>query len=161
MSPFSSTADLCDAFGDRSSSCETQFKQYGGRRAFSGRIRTVECLGDNALLRKLLETPADQDVVVVNGSAHLGCALLGDMMAEMAAKNGWSGVVIYGAVRDASVLGKLDFGVKAIGTNPKRSTKTGTGRIDVAVSFGGVIFMPGHWLYSDDDGIVVAAEQLG
>ncbi|HTI77695.1 MAG TPA: S-adenosylmethionine--2-demethylmenaquinone methyltransferase, partial [Mycobacterium sp.] len=51
----------------------------------------------------------------------------------------------------------LDIGIKALGTNPRKSTKTGDGQRDVTVEFGGVEFSPGEIAYSDDDGIVVVA----
>ncbi len=155
-----STPDLYDAFGDRCQSCETQFKQYGARRIFSGRIQTVECLGDNVLLRKTLEAHSDGEVLVVDGAAYLGSALVGDMIARLGMESGWSGVVIYGAIRDSNAIGKLDFGVKALGTNPKKSKKNGIGRVNVRVSFGSVSFTPGHWIYCDDDGILLSAERL-
>jgi regulator of ribonuclease activity A len=155
------TPDLYDAYGDRCQSCDTQFKQYGGRRSFSGRIQTVECLNDNALIRKTLERRSNGNVLVVHGSAYLGGALVGDMIVSLGMGNGWSGAVIYGAIRDSNVVGGLDFGVKALGTNPRRPNKDGIGRVNVPVSFGGVTFSPGYWLYSDDDGILVSAEELG
>jgi regulator of ribonuclease activity A len=155
-----STADLCDDFEDRCASCETRFEQYGGRRSFFGQIHTVKCVGDNVLVRRALETRSDGAVLVVDGAHHLGSALLGDMMAILGVNNGWSGVVIYGAIRDAVRLRELDFGVKALGTNPRRSGKIGVGQESVVVSFGGVSFVPGQWLYSDDDGILVSAEKL-
>ena len=82
-------------------------------------------------------------------------ALMGDLIAEAAVTNGWSGVVINGAVRDTAALGGLDLGVKALGSNPRKSLKDAAGRLDVPVSFGEVTFVPGEWLYSDHDGIVV------
>jgi regulator of ribonuclease activity A len=63
-------------------------------------------------------------------------------------------------VRDVVALGKLAIGLKALGSNPLRSTKTGSGQRDVAVSFGGIVFRPGDWLYSDEDGIVVSDRHL-
>lgn len=157
--PFS-TADLFDVFEDRCSSCETQFKQYGRRRVFSGQIRTVQCLNDNVLLRRTLETASDGEVLVVDGSGSLGSALIGDIIAGLGAKNGWSGVIIFGAIRDVERISRIDFGVKALGSNPKKSTKAGTGRVDAAVSFGEVTFTPGDWIYSDEDGIIVSADKL-
>lgn len=109
----------------------------------------------------MLETPSDGGVLVVDGSGYLGSALIGDRMAGLGVKNGWSGVVILGAVRDIAALAQMDFGVKALGSNPKRSAKNGAGQTDAPLSFGGVIFSPGHWLYSDDDGILVSTEKLG
>ena len=63
--------------------------------------------------------------------------------------------MIHGVVRDSVRLGQMAFGVKALGTNPQRGAKLGVGEIDVPVTFGGVTFTTGHWLYSDDDGVVV------
>lgn len=157
--PFA-TADLFDAAGDRCASCATQFRQFGGRRAFGGRIRTVRCRADNALIRRVLEKSASGEVLVVDGDGFLGAALLGDQLAALGLKHGWSGVVIFGAVRDSVALAQMDFGVKALGTNPRKGEKLGTGDIDVPVEFGGVKFIPGHWLYSDDDGVLVSATAL-
>jgi regulator of ribonuclease activity A len=90
-----------------------------------------------------------------DGSLH--CALAGDVIAGMAVANGWAGIVINGAIRDTVAMAKLDLGVKELGTNPRRGAKAGEGEIDVSVKFGGVVFTPGHWLYGDEDGIVVSA----
>ncbi|MGH9355973.1 MAG: ribonuclease E activity regulator RraA [Terriglobia bacterium] len=155
-----STSDLYDAFADRCGSCEVQFKRYGGRRQFSGRIRTVKCVNDNALIRGLFETAAAGEVLVVDGGASLSSALMGDMIAALGAKNGWSGAVILGAVRDVSALAQMDFGIKALGSNPRKSSKTGAGQVDGDLLLGGITFTAGHWLYSDDDGIIVSAEKL-
>lgn len=157
--PFA-TADLFDAAGDRCQSCAIQFRQFGGRRAFAGKIHTIRCRADNALVRRTLETSSNGGVLVVDGGGFLGAALLGDQLAALGIKNGWSGVVIHGAVRDSVALAAMDFGVKSLGTNPKKGEKLGTGDIDIVVEFGGVTFTPGHWLYSDDDGILVTAEPL-
>jgi regulator of ribonuclease activity A len=111
-------------------------------------------------LRRALETASDGEVLVVDGSGSLGSALIGDIIAGLGAKNGWSGVIIFGALRDVKRISRIDFGVKALGSNPKKSTKAGTGRVDTAVSFGGVTFTPGDWIYSDEDGVIVSADKL-
>lgn len=154
------TADLIDAHGDRLQSCETQFRQFGGRRRFHGPVRTVLTLGDNALLKDLLNQPGGGAVLVVDGGGSLHAALLGDMIAGAALKNGWAGVIIHGAIRDTAALGGLALGIKALGSNPRKSTKLATGRVDVPVTFGGATFTPGAWVYSDEDGIVVSAVRL-
>ncbi|HVQ52578.1 MAG TPA: ribonuclease E activity regulator RraA, partial [Mycobacterium sp.] len=127
----------------------------GGRSDFAGPITTVRCFQDNALLKSVLSEPGDGGVLVVDGDGSLHTALVGDLIAERGRSNGWSGLIINGAVRDASTLRTLDIGIKALGTNPRKSTKTGEGVRDVAVEFGGVVFVPGEVAYSDDDGIVV------
>ena len=154
------TADLIDAHGDKLQSCELQFRQYGGRRNFHGPVRTIRTREDNALLKQVLADPGHGAVLVVDGGGSLRTALIGDVIASAALNNGWAGVIIFGAVRDTVALGQLDLGVKALGSNPRKSGKAGTGSRDIAVSFGGVTFTPGAWVYSDDDGIVVSATKL-
>lgn len=94
-------------------------------------------------------------MLVVDGGGSLHTALMGDLIAASAVQNGWAGVVINGAVRDVLELALLDLGIKALGSNPRRSEKTGAGDRDVTVSFGGATFTPGARLVSDDDGVVV------
>ncbi len=115
---------------------------------------------DNALIKQVLSTPGDGAVLVVDGSGSLRCALVGDGIAGLGQQNGWAGLVIWGAVRDTAALARLDLGLKALGSNPWKSGKTGAGLADVPVSFGGLTFRPGDWLYSDEDGIVVSACRL-
>ncbi len=153
------TADLIDRDGNLPS-CDLQFKNLGKRGRFAGRIRTVRCHQDNALLKQILSTPGRGDVLVIDGGGSLHTALVGDLIAGLGVKNGWEGIVVHGAIRDSVAIGELDIGVKALGTNPRKSGKTGAGEADVAVSFGGVTFTPGHMLYSDEDGIVVSATPM-
>jgi regulator of ribonuclease activity A len=154
------TADLIDDFDAELASCQTQFRQYGARTAFAGPIATIRCHRDNALVKQLLNTPGEGRVLVVDGGGSLASALMGDLIAASAVRNGWSGVVINGAVRDVAVLRTLDLGIKALGSNPRKSAKDGVGEVDVPVTFGDAEFRPGDWLYSDEDGIVVAARSL-
>ena len=154
---FRATADLVDEIGPAVRSCDVQFRQFGGRSEFAGPISTVRCFEDNALLKSVLAEPGAGRVLVIDGDASLHSALVGDVIAELARTSGWAGLIVYGAVRDAATLRTLDIGIKALGTNPRKSTKTGAGDRDVPVSFGGVEFVPGEVAYSDDDGIVVTA----
>ncbi len=155
MNEILSTADLYDERGDELSSIALQFQDLGGRSSFSGPVRTVKCYEDNALVKTVLGTPGDGAVLVVDGNGSLRTALMGDMIAESAVANGWAGVVINGAIRDRLALAKLPFGVKALGSNPKKSTKTGRGEVDVPVVIDGVHIEPGNTIYCDPDGILV------
>ena len=152
---FRPTADLVDDIGPRVRSCDTQFRQFGGRQQFAGTIATVHCFEDNALLKSVLSEPGDDRILVIDGAASVHAALVGDIIAELGRSNGWAGLVVNGAVRDAATLRNLDIGIKALGTNPRKSAKTGSGERDVVVGFGGVEFIPGDLAFSDDDGIVV------
>jgi len=154
------TADLVDAHGTAVQSCAVQFRQFGGRSSFHGPVRTVKTFEDNALVKQTLSSAGGGAVLVIDGEASLRCALVGDVIAALAHKNGWAGLVIWGAVRDTVALATLDIGIKALGSNPWRSSKEGTGQLDVPVSFGGVEFRPGSWLYSDEDGLLIAEHRL-
>jgi regulator of ribonuclease activity A len=155
------TADLVDAHGEALQSCEIQFRQFGGRRTFHGPVRTIKTLEDNALIKQVLAEPGKGAVLVVAGGGSLRTALLGDLIGAGAAANGWAGVILFGAVRDTAALAGIDLGIKALGSNPCRSAKRAAGKVDVPVTFGGATFAPGSWVYSDDDGVVVGAVQLG
>lgn len=150
-----STADLYDEHGEDLQSCSLQFRQFGGRAAFEGVVSTIRCHRDNALVKTALTEPGAGRVLVVDGGGSLESALMGDLIAGSAVANGWEGVVIHGAVRDVAAIGELDLGVKALGSNPRKSAKDGVGERDVVVSFGGVDFAPGLHLVSDADGVVV------
>jgi regulator of ribonuclease activity A len=154
---FRATADLADRIGPDVRSCDLQFAQYGGQSQFAGPITTVRCFEDNALLKSVLSEPSEGGVLVIDGDGSLHSALVGDVIAGLGVENGWAGLIVNGAVRDAATLSTLDIGIKALGTNPRKSTKTGAGQRDIAVEFGGVVFAPGELAYSDDDGIVVVA----
>ena len=151
------TADLYDEHGDALQSCDLQFRQFGGRSRFSGRAMTVACHEDNALLKSVLSEPGEGRVLVVDGRGSLHTALMGDLIAALAVENGWSGAVVNGAVRDVATLRTVKLGIKALGSNPRKSTKTGAGERDVPVDFGGVTVTPGDGVFSDDDGVVVLA----
>ncbi|MET4427701.1 ribonuclease E activity regulator RraA [Mycolicibacterium sp. 624] len=152
------TADLVDDIYPDVRSCDLQLQNYGGTTMFAGPITTVRCFQDNALLKSILSTPGAGGVLVVDGDGSLHTALVGDIIAGLAADNGWAGVIVNGAVRDASTLRTIAVGIKALGTNPRKGTKTGEGDRDVAVTFGGVTFSPGEIAYCDEDGIVVLAQ---
>ena len=155
MSEPIATADLFDERGDELRSLSLQLRSFGGVTRFAGAIRTVACFQDNALVRSMLATAGDGGVLVVDGGGSLETALLGDLIAQSAIDHGWSGVVINGAIRDSATIAGMPLGVKALGTNPAKSGKTGAGTTDGPVSFGGVTFTPGRMLWADDDGILV------
>ncbi|TWH18250.1 regulator of ribonuclease activity A [Prauserella rugosa] len=155
VSDVRSTADLVDEHGDALRVCDTQFRQFGSHREFSGAVRTVSCHQDNGLVKELLNSPGEGCVLVVDGRGSLHTALTGDLIAGAAVRNGWAGLVIHGAVRDSAVLAGLPLGIKALGTNPRKSSKAGAGEVDVPVEFGGITFHPGDQLYADDDGVVL------
>ncbi len=154
------TTDLCDQLGDAAAVAEPMLVNYGGLSTFGGQIATIKVFEDNSLVRAALETPGFGRVLVVDGGGSLRCALVGDQLAALAVKHGWSGIVVYGCIRDSQTLATLDIGVQALGTHPRRSIKKGEGAVDLPVTFAGVTFRPGAWLYADDDGLIVTQQRV-
>jgi regulator of ribonuclease activity A len=154
------TADLYDDHGDALQVVAPLFRDFGGRHRFHGPVTTLKVFEDNSLVREALGEPGGGRVLVVDGGGSLRCALLGDNLARMAAANGWAGVVVHGCVRDTVEIGKLPLGVRALAAHPAKSVKRGEGQRDLEVDFAGTRFVPGAWLYADEDGMVVAAGEL-
>ncbi len=154
------TADLCDAHPDVVRVAEPIFDAWGQHRHFGGRVRTVRCFEDNVLVKAALSNAGNGDVLVVDGGGSTRCALMGGDIAALAAANGWSGVVIYGCVRDVHEIDEAATGVRAIASCPRKSTKRGLGDTDVPVYFAGVDFNPGDYVYADEDGLIVADRPL-
>ena len=136
------------------------FQSYGGRRSFHGRIATLKLYEDNSLVRKALEQPGNGRVLVVDGGGSLRCALVGDQLALLACNNDWRGIVVYGCIRDSRAIAEMNLGVFALATHPLKSVKKNVGDIDLKISFAGVAFVPGEYLYADEDGLLVSSIAL-
>ena len=126
----------------RSSAC-CELAQFGGLTAFAGPVATVRCFEDNVLVKGRVAEPGEGRVLVIDGGGSFRVALLGDMIAGLAAANGWAGIVLNGCVRDVAVLRHLPIGIKALGTCPRPSGKEGAGDVDVPVELGGITIHPG------------------
>ena len=155
-----STADLHDEHEGKVQVANVLMRGYGLKTRFSGPISTVKCFEDNSLVRAALEEQGRGRVLVVDGGASMRCALVGDKLAEMGTKNGWEGMVIHGCIRDSAVVSSVDIGIKALGTNPRRSVKKGAGERDVVLNFADATFKPGDYLYTDEDGILISPDEL-
>lgn len=154
------TCDLCDDHPDKVRVCEPLFANFGGRQAFGGQIVTVKCFEDNSRVKELLATPGLGRVLVVDGGGSLRCALLGDLIGDSAVRQGWSGVIVYGCVRDVDALAELDLGVQALASIPLKSVRKGVGETELPVTFGGITFTPGEYVYADNNGVIVSREAL-
>jgi regulator of ribonuclease activity A len=160
MNPLS-TCDLCDAHKNdddgRFRILPPMFQDFGATHAFHGRIATARCHEDNSPVRAAVNSPGEGRVLVVDGGGSLRRALLGGNLAAAAAKNGWSGVVIHGAVRDKAELARCQIGIRALALIPLPTERRDEGQSDVPIQLHGVWIRPGEWLIADEDGIVVMA----
>lgn len=158
--PTFQTADLCDAHRGDVRVAQAIFKSYGGRTRFCGPIATMQVQEDNVIVKQRLATPGNDRVLVVDGGGSLNCALVGDILAGLAVDNGWAGIVVNGCVRDSAALGRMPVGVFALGTCPRRCDRGGGGRSDISVTFANVTFVPGEYLYADEDGLIVSTGSI-
>ena len=160
-----STPDICDAHESKLADgslmvLEPLFTGFGGKESFHGEAVTIKCFEDNSVLKELVATSGHGKVIVMDGGGSLRRAILGDMLAEKASKNGWVGLVINGCIRDVDEIDNTDIGVKALDTHPVKTKKRGIGDLNVPVTFAGHTIRPGNWVYSDNNGIVISDIKL-
>lgn len=160
-----STCDLCDVHEDKLTSgtllvLPPVFRHFGKRNRFYGVAATLKVFEDNVLVRAALEKPGHGGVLVIDGGASMRCALVGGNLGQLAAKNGWAGVIVHGCVRDIDELAACDVGISAMAVHPRRSVRKGAGDAGLAVSIAGVTIRPGDWIYADADGVLVSSDPL-
>ena len=155
------TTDLCDAYPDKVVIAEPiGFKDYGGQKRFSGKVHTLKCYEDHAWVEKILKTDGTGKVLVVDGGGSMGCALTGDRLAGIGVENHWNGILIYGCIRDSVNISLLNIGVKALNIYPMSKVTNQEWQENIPVSFAGITFKPGQFVYCDEDGIIVAEAAL-
>ena len=153
------TPDLSDENPD-ALALQPILENLGGKESFHGRIETLKCPDDNSFVKQLLNSEGEKKILVVDANGINTVALLGDMIAEAGVKNNWSGVVINGYIRDVDIIKTLDIGVQALGAMPVRSEKKNQGELGIDVSFGGLTFKSGDYVYADNNGLLLSKEEL-
>jgi regulator of ribonuclease activity A len=154
-----STPDLSDD-SPEAKAIPLPFNNYGQNAQFSGPAVTIKCHEDNSLVKQLVDEAGEGRVIVVDGGGSRRRALLGDMLAEKASENGWSGLVINGVIRDVDEIGRTDLGVQALGTIPVKTEKLGAGQRDIPIEIEGVSIEPGDFIYADNNGVLVSKKPL-
>ena len=158
--PVTPVCDLCDAFPDQVFVLAPIFTSFGGRNAFAGPVETVRTHEDNSCVRDAVGEPGGGRVLVIDGGGSLKRALMGGDLAATAAKNGWAGVIVNGAVRDVAELRAEPLGVLALALCPMKTEKRGLGARGEPVSVAGAVIRRGDWIYADLDGVITAREAL-
>lgn len=155
-----STCDISDQLHPDVQYLDPVFKCYGGKTAFSGRIVTIKCFEDNSLVEEALKMNGKGCVLVVDAGESLRCAMLGDKRASDAIKNEWEGIVVNGSIRDSVMINSMTIGIRALGVCPRKSIKKGNGKRNLTVDFSNVKFIPNHYLYADEDGVIVIENKV-
>jgi len=152
--------DLCDQYPEQVRLLQPVFKSYGNNIIFGGEVVTVKCFEDNSIVKQLVSQPGLGRVIVVDGGGSLRKALLGDMLAQAASDNGWAGLVINGAIRDAGTIATIALGVQAINTSPMKTEKLGAGLLNVPLEIAGQVIKPGDYIYADLNGVLISDSAL-
>ena len=155
-----STCDISDQLHPYVQYLDPIFKSYGVKTAFSGRIVTIKCFEDNSLVEEALKMNGKGCVLVVDAGESLRCAMLGDKRASDAIKNEWEGIVVNGSIRDSVMINSMTIGIRALGVCPRKSIKKGNGKRNLTVDFSNVKFIPNHYLYADEDGVIVIENKV-
>ena len=153
-----STPDILDTHPELETLIE--FKHFGGEKSFQGEIQTIQCFEDNSFVKKELSKQSHSGVLIVDGEASKNCALLGDLLAQMAKDNGWSGIIINGFVRDIEILRGIDIGIMALGSCPRKSEKKNQGQSSLEIKINGIVINPGNWCYADENGVLISEKKL-
>ncbi|NRA60204.1 MAG: putative 4-hydroxy-4-methyl-2-oxoglutarate aldolase [Psychrobium sp.] len=154
------TPDLCDLYPKQVRALQPIFRSFGARTIFYGEVVTVKCFEDNSLVKNLVNEPGHDRVIVVDGEGSLNKALLGDLLAQKASDNGWAGLVVFGAIRDAATISTINIGVQALGCHPMKTEKLGKGNLNVDLTFAGQTIKSGQYIYADLNGILLSEQAL-
>lgn len=166
--PTISVCDLCDTHESEFAGSNAKqlrllpdvYKSYGGVMSFYGQAHTLRCPEDNSRVREAVAQAGEARVLVVDGGGMLRRALVGGNLAVMAAKNGWAGILVQGAVRDIAELRAAALGIKALALCPLRTDKRGLGDAGVPVMISGYLVQSGDWVYADEDGVLISSAAL-
>ncbi len=154
------TSELCNTYMEMVDVVEPMFSSFGGRSSFGGMVSTIKCFEANGLIIDVVKENGVGRVLLIDGGGSLRRALIDAEIAEIAADNGWEGIVCYGCVREVDALEELDIGIQALASIPVGASDSDVGELDIPVNFGGVTFLPEDHLYADTTGVILSPEPL-
>ena len=154
------TADICDEHSEKVSVLGAGYQNYGGAENCHGRIVTVKLHKNNSALIKLLrdEDGTGKVVVVDVGSEYY--AVVGENLMKFAQKNNYAGIIVNGYIRDTEQIKDIPVVLYALGTCPRKYIPVTEGETDIKLTFDGIEFNTGDYLYADSDGVVVSASKI-
>lgn len=154
------TADIWDAYSDELTLLNLDLRSFGKKQSFGGKVETLKVYEDNSYVRKVLGQTGEGKVLVIDGGGSRRCALIGDNIAKLAMDNGWEGILLYGCIRDSSVINEMEVGIKALGTCPVKSIKRNVGIAGEVLLIAGTKVEVGQYIYADTDGVLIANRKL-
>jgi len=154
------TADLWDQYADQLTNLDLPLNHYGKKQSFFGEVVTLKVFEDNTYVRELLSQNGRGKVLVIDGGGSTRCALVGDNIAQLAIDNEWEGILVYGAIRDSAIIKTMGIGLLALGTCPVKSIKRNVGYTNQELLLNGTKITDEHFLYADEDGVLLSSAKL-
>jgi len=154
------TSQLCDTYADLIDVLDPIFSNYGGRHSFWGKVVTIKCFEGRGLIEQIVATDGTGKVLVIDGGGSTRRALIDINITEMAANNGWEGIICYGSVRDVDAIEEIELGIQGLVAIPVAANDNEFGESDIAINFGGVTILPDDYIYADNTGIILSADPL-
>lgn len=154
------TADFCDHYPEKVAVLGPGFANYGGAPMCQGKVVTIWLDGNNSDLITLLRDEKGEGKVVVVDADQAYYAIVGEKLMQFAHQNGYAGIVLNGYVRDTFQIKDIPVALYALGTCSRKVIPVSQGKRDIPLSFGGVDFRPGDYVYADTDGVIVTPEPL-
>lgn len=147
-------ANLADAMG-RFNFMDPGITSRSGL-SLCGRALTVRCRpADNLMVHKALQIAEPGDVVVVATCGNTTSAVFGELMCHTAAAKKLGGIIVDGAIRDVDGIRKLGMPAFSRSVCAGACDKDGPGEINVPISCGDTVVMPGDVVVGDKDGVAV------
>lgn len=128
-------------------------------RNFVGTAFTVEEIEAGNLMSHLaLKHVQRGDVLVIDGKGVTTRAGWGGLQTLAAVERGVAAVIIDGAIRDVDDIERFGLPVYARAITPAGPHKGWGGRVNLAISCGGLVVEPGDVVVGDTDGVVVVPQ---
>jgi regulator of ribonuclease activity A len=150
------TADICDEHSDKVFVLASGYRNYGGADKCQGQIVTIKLDRNNSDLVSLLRDEDGRGKIVVVEVDRAYFAVVGENLMKFAHRNNYAGILVNGYVRDTFQIKDIPVALYAIGTCPRKYIPPTAGERNIPLSFGGIDFNEGDYLYGDTDGVIVS-----
>jgi len=154
------TADICDQYPDRVYVLDNEFKNYGAKDKICGEVVTVRLDRNNSELIKVLKDEDGSGKIVVVDVENEYFAVVGENLMKFAYNNNYEGIIVNGYIRDTFQIKDIPVALFARGTCSRKYIPITKGERGVDISFCGVNFKEGDYVYADMDGIILSKEKI-
>ncbi len=158
------TPNISDNMNRINGACAAIQPMHGPEKLLGSAFTVRTRPGDNLIVHKALDMLGPGDVLLVDAGGDTTNAILGEIMMRIAMRNGATGIVVDGAIRDAAAFAEAGFPCFARGATHRGPYKDGPGEVNAPITVGGAIVRPGDVVVGDADGVVVVpleeAEEL-